>query len=777
MAEILVLGAGLNGLTTAMLLARDGHRVTVLERDAAEPAGDADANWETWERSGVNQFRQLHFMLPRWRTLMERELPEVIEQVEAFGGLRINVVGMLPPERTGGQRPGDERFDTVTARRPVLESAVTAVADRTPGVTIRRGVAITGLVTGETADQEVPHVAGVMAGGGEAIRADLVIDATGRRSQLPTMLEAVGVGRPVEEREDSGFVYYARHFRAKDGNLPAAQAMLLQHFDSVSVLTLPCDNGTWGVGFTTSSRDRELRALRDPTAWDRAIALYPSVAHWAAGEPITDVQVIAGIEDRYRRYVVDGRPVVTGLLAVGDAWACTNPSLGRGTSIGMVHACALRDTLREVGPDEPGKLAERFDEVTETTVTPLYRMTLGFDRHRLAEIDGDIVGEPYRTSDPGWAITKALESGALRDPDVLRARSTIASLLATPDEVFAEPGVLDKVIAVGANAPQYPTPGATRSELLAAIGADDGVHKGGAPRPAPRVPAAAPTRRTGTLVDINGVGINVRDTGSGPAVLLIHGWPDNLELWRHQVAALTAAGYRTITFDLRGFGESDKPEAVENYGMIQLIGDVIGVLDHHGLERAHIVGHDWGGAIGATFAAMMPARAVSLTCLSVGHPAAIRGAGLSQREKSWYMLLFQFRGVAEEWLSMNDFANFKAWAQHPEHDAVIARLRERATLTAGLGPYRAVLSPETLIAPPPQLPPIRVPTMGVWSTGDIAITEQAMTGTAAHVAGPWRYERIEGVGHWMQLEAPDRVNGLLLDFLSHVSAETAAAAT
>jgi 2-polyprenyl-6-methoxyphenol hydroxylase-like FAD-dependent oxidoreductase len=180
------------------------------------------------------------------------------------------------------------------------------------------------------------------------------------------------------------------------------------------------------------------------------------------------VQVIAGIEDRYRRFVVDDKPVVTGMLAVGDAWACTNPSLGRGASIGLLHACAVRDLLGQVGPGEPEKLARRFDEVTETTVTPLYRMTLGFDRHRLAEINGDITGQPYRTPDPMWAMSKALYAAADRDPDLRRAYASVMSLIATPQEALAAPGLRGKVIALGAGAPRYPTTGPGRAELLAA---------------------------------------------------------------------------------------------------------------------------------------------------------------------------------------------------------------------------------------------------------------------------------------------------------------------
>jgi 2-polyprenyl-6-methoxyphenol hydroxylase-like FAD-dependent oxidoreductase len=469
MAEILVLGAGLNGLVTALLLARDGHSVTILERDDAAPGDDAGKVWHDWQRPGVNQFHQLHFMLPRWRTLMQHELPAVLEQVIVFGGTRLNVFDELPTDLTGGRRDGDERFDTVTARRPILEAAVTAVAQRTHGVSIRRGVKVTGLLTGRRVVAGAPHVTGVVTDGGAVLRADLVVDAAGRRSPVGAMIESAGGSRPHEEREDSGFVYYARHFRSSDGSRPTALGTLLQHFDSLSVLTLPGDNDTWGVGFTTSARDKQLRGLRDATAWQAALKLYPTAAHWGEAEPITDVQVIAGIEDRYHRYVVDGEPVVTGLVTVGDAWACTNPSLGRGASIGMLHACALRDLLRDVGPDQPEKLVRRFDEVTESTVTPLYRMTLAFDRHRLNEIDADIAGETYQTPDAGWAMTKALYAAAQKDPDVLRAYVSVASMLCTPPEALTAPGLVAKVLTLGANAPQYPTPGPDRAELLSTI--------------------------------------------------------------------------------------------------------------------------------------------------------------------------------------------------------------------------------------------------------------------------------------------------------------------
>jgi 2-polyprenyl-6-methoxyphenol hydroxylase-like FAD-dependent oxidoreductase len=472
MATILVLGAGLNGLSLAMLLAKDGHEVTVLERDANEPGDDPEAAWNGWERRGVGQFRMLHFMLPRWRSEIEAELPEVLAELEARGGLRFNALTCLPDEFTGGFRLGDERFETVTARRPVLEGAVAAVARRMPGVRIRRGVAVKGLNTNDHGRPGIPQVTGVVTEHDGTIAADLVVDAGGRRSALPAWLVAIDARPPTEERDDSGFVYYGRHFRSADGSVPPCQNKILTHHDSLSILTLPADNGTWGVGFVTSARDQELRSLRDTATWERALAEYPMAAHWMDGEPISDgVAIMAAIEDRYRSYVVDGDPVVTGVVAVGDSWSCTNPSLGRGTSIGILHAKALRDVLREIDTADHEPLVRRFDELTRNEVEPWYRRTLSFDRHRLAEIEADIAGHPYETDDPVWQITKAWTVTSAVDSEVYHTYAPLMALHSAPEDELAAPGLLDRIIAASAGLPQYPDPGPDRTALLQAIAA------------------------------------------------------------------------------------------------------------------------------------------------------------------------------------------------------------------------------------------------------------------------------------------------------------------
>jgi pimeloyl-ACP methyl ester carboxylesterase len=267
-------------------------------------------------------------------------------------------------------------------------------------------------------------------------------------------------------------------------------------------------------------------------------------------------------------------------------------------------------------------------------------------------------------------------------------------------------------------------------------------------------------------VDVDGVGIEYEVTGEGRPVVLLHGFPDSGRLWRHQVPALAEAGFEVIVPDLRGYGRSDKPVGVDAYTMDLLVGDVLAVIDAAGADRAHVVGHDWGAGVAWATALMAAERVDHLVAMSVGHPATFFADGFEQYEKSWYMLLFQFAGIAEQWLSDDDWANFRAWGKHPDMDAAIAALEADGSLTPGLNYYRANVPAERFLLAGLQPPPIQAPTMGVWSSGDFALTEGQMIRSAANVAGPWRYERLDGPGHWMQIEAPDAVNRLLVDFLS-----------
>ncbi len=161
----------------------------------------------------------------------------------------------------------------------------------------------------------------------------------------------------------------------------------------------------------------------------------------------------------------------------------------------------------------------------------------------------------------------------------------------------------------------------------------------------------------------DGITLAVLDEGEGPTVLLLHGFPDSSHVWRHQVPALVEAGMRVIAPDLGGFRDSDRPEEVEEYAMTRSVADMIAVLDGLDVERAHVVGHDWGAGLAWVLAAFVPARVERLVAMSVGHPNTLRERSIEQREKAWYQLLFQFTGVAEELMARDDWKLFRTFTR------------------------------------------------------------------------------------------------------------------
>ena len=469
-ARIVIVGAGVVGLGAALLLSRDGHEVTVLERDAEAPPAGAEEIWGSWQRKGVNQFRLPHFFLARYRSLLSAELPDVAEALAAAGAIRLNTVLSAPEQLRGPAREEDGTFGCISGRRCVVEAVVASVASRSPGLEIRRGAPVTGLVSGPAAHDGVPHVAGVRLASGEEMPADLVVDMTGRRSQLSRWLESIGARAPGEEVDDCGFIYYGRHFRSARGEVPPALGGFLQHLGTISSLTLPADNGTWSVTLVTSAKDKALRALRDAGAWERAVRSLPLVAHWLDGEPIDDrVMAMAGIEDRHRNLMVDGAPVATGVVAAGDAWACSNPSVGRGASIGMLQATVLRDMIAATGLEDPWEFACAFHQATAELAEPWYRDTLAADRHRLAEIDALIASGEYRPADPAWQVSQALACAAFKDPDCLRGFVSVAMVLNREADVLSRPGMLEKATALGAGWRDEPIPAPSRGDLLSAV--------------------------------------------------------------------------------------------------------------------------------------------------------------------------------------------------------------------------------------------------------------------------------------------------------------------
>jgi pimeloyl-ACP methyl ester carboxylesterase len=269
------------------------------------------------------------------------------------------------------------------------------------------------------------------------------------------------------------------------------------------------------------------------------------------------------------------------------------------------------------------------------------------------------------------------------------------------------------------------------------------------------------------MIEANGLRFHVQDEGSGTPVVLLHGFPDTSRLWRRQVDALVRAGYRAIVPDLRGRGLSERPPAVADYGLGLVAQDVTAIMDAAGVRRAHVVGHDWGAATAWLVASLFPDRVDRLVAVSVGFPGAAGRPDLEALQKGWYRLLFQFE-AAEELVRQHDWYLMRTLlASNRDLEECLRDLEEPEALTAALNWYRANVPVERLVPPdrPRMLQPVQAPTLGVWSSGDVYLTEQQMIRSSDQVDGPWRYVRIEDASHWIPLDQPERLNALLLEFL------------
>ena len=263
-------------------------------------------------------------------------------------------------------------------------------------------------------------------------------------------------------------------------------------------------------------------------------------------------------------------------------------------------------------------------------------------------------------------------------------------------------------------------------------------------------------------IDVHGLRMHYVSAGSGPAVILLHGFPDTHEIWRRQIPVLAANGYRVIAPDMRGYGKTDAPPSAGAYAIEFLCADILGLMDQLGLARAALVGHDWGSLVGWQLCMNAPQRFERFVTLSTGHPAAIANAGVGQQMRFWYILGFLMPMVAEQAIRANDWYFLRQMTRRPEQLAIWrAALEPEGRLTAALNYYRANIK----LGRPHHWCPVEVPVMGVWSDRDLVLGEKQMLDSQYHCRAGFRYERLNGVGHWMQLSATERLNALLLDFL------------
>jgi 2-polyprenyl-6-methoxyphenol hydroxylase-like FAD-dependent oxidoreductase len=499
---VVVVGAGVGGLATALALGRAGHPVTVIERDALPEIDGPEEAFAT-ERRGAPQAHQTHGFLARIVVVLRERFPDVLDDLRAVG------CTVLPPTLDLGEpEPGDEDLVVLVMRRTTFEWVLRRAALAAAGVEVWSGTGVDRLTVaspgpaghepadgngdggddghGDGSSPGAPVVTGVVLEDGREVPADVVVAATGRRGHVPDWLAGAGV--TVEETiRESGLVYLTRWYRLPEGVDVQFDPKLGGDLGYVKYLGVPGDGGTLSITLAVRTQDAELRAaLADADRFEHACRVLPGPDQFfALGplEPVGGVRPMGGLLNRLRRFTGhEGRPLVHGFHAVGDAHTCTNPLYGRGCSLALLQAVLLADALAG-HPGDPEAQAVAYEAACATEIEPWYELAVQTDAtgadptgFGTGQGDGDGAaeedGEGAALSPEAKAMSALFVAGAT-DPVIGRALARLWNVLDTPAQLAGRPDVVARMAEVMSHPDDYPPPpreGPTRRELLATLG-------------------------------------------------------------------------------------------------------------------------------------------------------------------------------------------------------------------------------------------------------------------------------------------------------------------
>ena len=483
--RILVIGAGMAGLFSALALAAPGRRVAVLERDPPAPTGGADEAFADWNRRGVGHLRHSHAFLARLRQLVQDHHPALLEELLAAGCQEMKFADGLPATSKDRYRPepGDEILTVITSRRTTLELVIRRYVERMPGVTIHSNSNVTGLL-GALDGQGRFVVDGLKLKDGETEReerADVVVDGAGRLSQSFDWLAEHGVSWD-EESEDAGILYYTRHWRLLPGQTPPERGPVPAAGDIgfIKYGVFPADNGCFSVTLSVPEIEETLRlAVMRPEIFDGICNLLPGVAPWIAAdrsEPISKVFGMGDLKSRWRSTVKDGKPIALNLFFAGDGLTRTNPLYGRGCSFAAIEAWMIADALA-VSTD-PAARALAYQTAVDEGLRPYFRAMRDQDRQAIRRARNTL-DPAYR---PGLkaklmksfaedAIAPAIRS----DPALLRAFMRGFHMLEPSTAWLKRPATLASVLSTWVKPKALkqkfypPKLGPARAEMFAAL--------------------------------------------------------------------------------------------------------------------------------------------------------------------------------------------------------------------------------------------------------------------------------------------------------------------
>lgn len=483
--RVLIIGAGIGGLCSALALAPTGRDIVILERDPPPPRGDADHAFADWSRRGVSHLRHSHAFLARLRTIIRNEHPELHADLLAAGCRELGFERMLTDVHRQDYRPqpADRDFVVLTSRRTTLELVIRRYVERYPNVRIDSETFVRRLLTQR--DPQGLRVVGVSvadAGGARDIIGDLVIDAGGRTSSCVEQLVEEGAVIP-EDSESAGIVYFTRHFRLR----PGAQEPQRTRAGGTGDLgflkfgLFPADNGCFSITLCTPEPEFELRkAIVRPEVFDAICARLPGLSPWVdptVAEGVSRVFGMGELQSRWREIAGEGVPPLLGYFPVGDALVRTNPLYGRGCSFAAVTAYALRDVL--VSTADPADRVQAFQARVSADLRPYYLNMRDQDRAAIRRARQQLT-PGYRPSLRSRVVKSFLEDGvniAIRsDANLLREALRGFHMLEHPSAWLKRPDNLAKVLrywATGRDRKAHvypPRPGPDRAEMFQQLG-------------------------------------------------------------------------------------------------------------------------------------------------------------------------------------------------------------------------------------------------------------------------------------------------------------------
>jgi 2-polyprenyl-6-methoxyphenol hydroxylase-like FAD-dependent oxidoreductase len=457
--SIVVMGAGVAGLSAALMLARDGHRVTILERDGFELGPSADA--AGWRRQGIPHFLQPHALIPRARVELMRNLPDVYATLIEAGARDVDLRRKLP----GQPGPQDEDLQYLAVRRPLIEWALRRAVSREALIEVRASAQLTGLQV------EAGKVRAVRVGG-TAVTADLVVDALGRRTPSGQWLTAENVEPAPVEASDCGVIYYSRYYRIRPGfGLPDGPWLLSPRGDLgyLGFASFPGDNGTFAALLAVPTGVPAWRAFKDADVFDAAVARIPALRAWVDPDGVdatTAVMAMAGLRNTLRD---PDSTTVGGLAPVGDAYGHSDPVLAHGLAFALVHAGALAAGLRE--HVDVGDALASYLAATGPALRERYELASALDdqRHRLW------LGEPMDVAhrDGAYALFSMTAAGAAAtmDAEIFRAFVRRIGLLDSTRVLDRDVELQRRIEVLFAQLLTVPRPasGPSRDDMLALV--------------------------------------------------------------------------------------------------------------------------------------------------------------------------------------------------------------------------------------------------------------------------------------------------------------------